>query len=83
MRTAFAAYMFSLFGVFLIAAPWSPIWTAVTAFADPTDLGPWLRSGWVRGLVSGLGALDLVAGIAEGVSLVAPSSDIGGRRGMR
>ena len=29
----------------------------------PTAAGPWVGSGWVRGLVSGLGALDLAVAL--------------------
>ena len=28
-------------------------------------LGPWVRSGWVKGAVSGLGALDLLVALQE------------------
>jgi hypothetical protein len=73
LQTAFLVYAFAALGVFLIVAPWSPLWEASTSGYLPTRAGPWLRSGFVRGLVSGLGALDLVAAWNEARSLLWPS----------
>lgn len=59
IRPALALYGFLVLGVFLLFAPWTTVWErAVVAFL-PERLGPTLMSGWTRGLVSGLGALDL------------------------
>jgi hypothetical protein len=80
LRTAFLVYAFAALGVFLIAVPWSPVWETSTAGYLPTLAGPWLRSGFVRGLVSGLGALNLVAAWSEARSLLWPGSG-GGREG--
>ena len=76
LRTAFLVYAFAALGVFLIAVPWSPVWETSTAGYLPTLAGPLLRSGFVRGLVSGLGALNLVAAWSEARSLLWP--DAGG-----
>lgn len=65
VRAAVSLYVFATLGVFLLAAPWSAIWDFATSFLLPTSLGGWIRSGWARGAVSGLGALDLLAAIQE------------------
>jgi len=77
LSTAFLVYAFAALGVFLVAVPWSPVWETSTAGYLPTVAGPWLRSGFVRGLVSGLGALNLAAAWAEARSLLWPGRDGG------
>jgi hypothetical protein len=42
--------------------------------------GTWLRSGFVRGLVSGLGGLNLAAAWSEARALLAPKQGEGERR---
>jgi hypothetical protein len=60
IASALTVYGFLVFGVFLLVVPWTPIWgQAMLAFL-PTPAGRWALQGWVRGLVSGLGAIDLV-----------------------
>ena len=80
LQTAFFVYVFAALGVFLVAAPWSPLWEASTAGYLPTIAGGWLRSGFVRGLISGLGALNLVAAWGEARTLLAPNQSEGPRR---
>ena len=80
LQTAFLVYVFAALGVFLLAAPWSPIWEASTAGYLPTAAGAWLRSGFVRGLVSGLGALNLAAAWSEARSLLGLAAGDGPRR---
>ena len=63
-----------------LVAPWSPFWEASTAGYLPTPLGPWFRSGFVRGLISGLGALNLVAAGSEARSLLWPAEGDGSRK---
>jgi len=65
IRTALLAYVFGVLGAFLLAAPWSPLWDFATLSVAQYALGPWVRSGWVRGAVSGLGALDLWVALQE------------------
>ena len=72
LQTAILVYAFAALGVFLSVAPWSPIWEASTAGYLPTLAGPWLRSGFVRGFVTGLGALNLVAAWSEARALLWP-----------
>ena len=80
LQTALVVYVFAALGVFLVAAPWSPLWEASTAGYLPTAAGAWLRSGFVRGLVSGLGALNLAAAWGEARALLAPKPSEGERR---
>jgi hypothetical protein len=80
LQTAFFVYVFAALGVFLVAAPWSPLWEASTAAYLPTVAGAWLRSGFMRGLVSGLGGLNLAAAWAEARALLAPNQGEGPRR---
>jgi hypothetical protein len=63
--TALIIYAFAALGVFLIAVPWSPVWDSVTAAFLPTIVGPVLRSGFTRGFVSGLGALNVAVAWSE------------------
>jgi len=77
LSTAFLVYAFAALGVFLVAVPWSPVWETSTAGYLPTIVGPWLRSGFVRGLVSGLGVLNLAAAWSEARGLLWPGRDGG------
>jgi hypothetical protein len=56
---ALLLYLFAVLGLFLLVAPWTPAWTQATYALLPQHVGRWVLSGWVRGVVSGLGALDL------------------------
>ena len=67
--TALALYAFAALGLFLVVAPWTPVWDQATLLLLPTSVGPWATSGWVRGAVSGLGALDLVVALQVGTEL--------------
>jgi hypothetical protein len=69
LRAALHAYAFGLVGVFLIAVPWSPLWESVVLALSPTEWAALARAGWLRGLVSGLGALDLWVAVAAGSAL--------------
>ena len=60
IRTAFILYGFAVFGLFLLVAPWTPIWDRAMLALQPTSIGGWVMTGWVRGIISGLGALDLL-----------------------
>ncbi len=72
LHTAILIYAFAALGVFLVVAPWSPVWEASTVGYLPTAAGPWLRSGFVRGFVSGIGALNLAAAWGEARELLWP-----------
>ncbi|MDX1387917.1 MAG: hypothetical protein R3344_01925 [Acidobacteriota bacterium] len=65
LRAVASLYILGLVGVFLVAVPWTPIWDRATLAFVPTALGGVVRSGWFRGAVCGLGALDLLAAAEE------------------
>jgi len=65
IQTVLTIYVFAVLGVFLLFVPGTSIWDQVTLVFLPPGLGSWARSGWVRGAVSGLGALDLIAAAQE------------------
>jgi len=68
--TALTIYAFAALGVFLLAAPWSPVWESATTAYLPTVAGSWLRSGFTRGFVSGLGALNVAVAWSEARAFV-------------
>jgi hypothetical protein len=69
LRTVVVLYILGLLGVFLMTVPWTSIWDRATLAFVPTALGGWVRSGWFRGLVCGLGAVDLLAAADEAGNL--------------
>jgi hypothetical protein len=69
IQTAMAVYAFGVLGLFLLAVPWTSVWDQVTVALLPQALGGWVRTGWARGAVSGLGALDLMAAAKEARAL--------------
>jgi hypothetical protein len=80
LQAAFFVYVFAAVGVFLLLAPWSQLWETSTAGYLPTPLGPWFRSGFVRGLISGLGVLNIVAAWNEARALLWPGAGGGSPR---
>jgi hypothetical protein len=69
IRPALSAYVFGVLGVFLASAPWTVVWDRGTNVLTGTSLGMWVRSGWLRGLVSGIGLLDLAVALSEAAAL--------------
>jgi len=65
LRHAAQLYFFFIFGVFLLVAPWSLIWDHMVVSIYPSGMAAILRSGWVRGGVSGLGVLDLILAVRQ------------------
>jgi hypothetical protein len=61
--SALTVYIFLVFGVFLIVVPWTPVWSHAMVGFLPETVGRWALLGWVRGIVSGLGAIDLFVAI--------------------
>ena len=55
------------FGVLLIILPWTPKWTDNPLLLSMPELRPIISSGFVRGLCSGLGMLDLWLGFWEAI----------------
>jgi len=66
---ALSLYAFAALGLFLLVAPWTPAWTQATYALLPKSAGRWVLSGWARGVVSGLGALDLAIAAQVAVEL--------------
>jgi hypothetical protein len=65
---AISLYAFTVLGIFLIVAPWTPVWEQAILALVPAA-ATWMMSGWVRGVVSGVGALDLVVALQVGAEL--------------
>jgi hypothetical protein len=63
-RVLFAAYFIEA-GLILIVAPWSPFWDRNFFGARLPLLGWVLSNLFVRGAVSGIGAITALAGLAE------------------
>ena len=63
-RLLFAAYFLEA-GLILIIAPWSAFWDRNFFAASLPALEDVLASPFVRGAVSGIGAITAVAGLAE------------------
>jgi hypothetical protein len=78
LQSALHVYVFAALGIFLIVVPWSAAWDNATAPLLSTWIGSIPRSGFVRGLVSGLGGLNLVAAWGE-ARTVLQSTSVGRR----
>ena len=63
-RLLFAAYFFEV-GLLLVVVPWSTFWDQNALLEALPAVYHWTRSEFVRGAVSGLGALNVGAGFAE------------------
>ncbi|TDI48150.1 MAG: hypothetical protein E2P01_05740 [Acidobacteria bacterium] len=74
LKNSIALYVFLVLGLFLAVAPWTPVWYEVTVLLLPTRFGAPLQQGWVRGLVSAVGVLDLLAAGSAGLDLVRSGS---------
>ena len=72
LQIALQVYAFAALGVFLLAVPWSPFWDSATAAYLPTALGPWVRSGFIRGFISGLGGLNVAVACLEAREFLRP-----------
>jgi len=54
-------------GMLLIVLPWTQVWTENSLLLSRPELKALLQQGFVRGLVTGFGILDLWLGISEAV----------------
>jgi hypothetical protein len=53
-------------GAFMAVMPWNPRWWDHNAWLlGHPALEPVLQSGWVRGLVTGIGLIDIWIGVSE------------------
>ena len=62
-------------GILLIAAPWLPIWSENSLLIGFPRLHEFLMNDFVRGLVSGLGLIDIGLAISEAVRYRDPASE--------
>jgi hypothetical protein len=54
-------------GIVLIAVPWRPVWSNNALLSDYPQIRTFMRLGFVRGIVTGIGLLDIWIGIWEAV----------------
>ena len=52
-------------GLFLVLAPWSPLWTHRVVLPAPVSFEPLLTSHFFRGFVAGIGVLHLILASRE------------------
>ena len=70
LKSSISLYVFLALGLFLAVAPWTPVWYEATVLLLPTRFGAQAQQGWVRGLVSAVGILDLLAAGSAALDLV-------------
>ncbi|MCC7416011.1 MAG: hypothetical protein IT176_02635 [Acidobacteria bacterium] len=77
-RLLYVAFFLEV-GLLLIVLPWSALWEQNYFVGQWPALGRLLRSDYARGAVSGLGVVNVVAGVVDLVPLFAAR----GRRDVR
>jgi len=50
-------------GMVLLAYPWTSFWNENTLLYEYPRLAIWLTKGWVKGMISGLGVVDIWIGV--------------------
>jgi hypothetical protein len=65
MMRLLRAALFLEFGLLLIVVPWSSYWDRNYFAALLPEVRPFLINNFVRGAVSGLGVINLIAGFSE------------------
>lgn len=55
-------------GMLLVVLPWTPLWSNNSLFTTLPGLRTFLGNGFVRGLVTGLGFINLWIGISDAVN---------------
>ena len=63
-RLVFAAFFLEV-GLLLLVLPWSAFWDHNYFVFTWPAIGPWLTNNFVRGGVTGLGAVNVFAGVAD------------------
>ena len=64
LAVAFILFCFEI-GLFLMFVPWSALWENNVLFAYSFTLRELLLNNFIRGAISGLGAIDIVIGFSE------------------
>ncbi|MGE0405481.1 MAG: hypothetical protein AB7O65_04205 [Candidatus Korobacteraceae bacterium] len=59
-------------GMLLAILPWTRVWTENTLLMSYPGLGGMLRNNFVRGLITGLGLLDIWIGVSEAIHYADP-----------
>ncbi len=67
LRALLFVTLCATFGVLLLILPWTPKWTDNPLLLSFPSLRDFVSSGFVRGLASGLGLLDLWLGFREAI----------------
>ena len=67
IRALLFVTMCATLGVLLIILPWTPKWTDNPLLLSMPELRTFMANGFVRGLCSGLGLLDLWLGFWEAI----------------
>jgi hypothetical protein len=77
-RLAYIAFFLET-GLLLVVLPWSSFWTRNYFVIHWPAISPWLVNDFVRGGVTGVGVVNLIAGIADIIPLVrnSPGPDSG------
>ena len=61
-------------GMFLVVLPWTPLWTENAFFRGYPQWRELLNSGFIRGVATGFGLLDIYVGIREAVLYSEPKA---------
>lgn len=69
-RLLYVAYFLEV-GVILVFVPWSVFWERNYFAESLPALNAFMKSNFVRGAVSGIGVLNLLAGLADLRNLIA------------
>jgi hypothetical protein len=67
LRALLLVTTYATFGVLLVILPWTPKWTDNPLLLSSPELRTFVTNGFVRGLASGLGLLDLWLGFWEAI----------------
>lgn len=67
LRALLFVTLCATFGVLLVILPWTPRWTDNPLLLSSAALRDFISSGFVRGLASGLGLLNLWLGFREAI----------------
>lgn len=67
LRALLFVTLCATFGVLLVILPWTPRWTDNPLLLSSSGLRDFVSSGFVRGLASGLGLLNLWLGFREAI----------------
>jgi hypothetical protein len=63
-RFALSYYFFAV-GLFLLFAPWTPLWSRNWFISRTGPLSEVLLSAWTRGALSGVGVLYMLVGLRD------------------